>query len=194
MLLLAWFHSHPGMKIFLSNHDLALQNQLTSEVHRQKLLAMVIDPNTHENDKMVFNTGIFSYRSDGLMNNNEGGMKLISWKTLYSWAMAPKVPRLDQYFLVNLETFFAKTCIHRLYFNDKSIIRFSLFLDETLKQPGTTGYFAGKIILDHYRSKRMAIINDFFADPANHTSDDDTQLIGCFVSGDSPKDDNWQKK
>lgn len=194
MLLLAWFHSHPGMKIFLSNHDLALQNQLTSEVHRQKLLALVIDPNTQENDKMVFNAGIFSYRSDGLMNNNDGGMKLVSWKTLYSWAMAPKVPRLDQFFYINLETFFAKTAIHQLFFSDKSIIRFTLFLDEILNQNDAIGYFAGNVICDHYRDKCMAIIKDFYTEMPDQPSDDDNHVIGCFISGQIPKDDRWQQK
>jgi len=193
MLLLAWFHSHPGMKIFLSNHDLALQNQLTNEVHRQKLLALVIDPNTQENDKMVFNTGIFSYRSNGLMNNNEGGMKLISWKTLYSWAIAPKTPSRDQFFRVNMETCFAKTTLHQLYFSDKSIIRFTLFLDEYFNQPQQTGYFAGKVVFDHYNNKRMAIITNFFHNASDQSTGVDNQLIGCFITGELPADNDWQK-
>lgn len=180
MILTAWFHSHPGMRLFLSNHDLDVQERITNDVHKQKLLAFVIDPNTQENGKSVFSTGIFSYKSNRLMNNNDGNMKQIKWKDLYDWALSPVLPDFDSYFRIDMQTICSKSKVNTIYFNDQSIIRFSLFLDEHINTQNSVGFFAGEYIDDKQEKKRIAVLKDFKPKLADTDGQD---IVACFISG-----------
>lgn len=181
MILTAWFHSHPGMKIFLSNHDLDVQERITNDVHKQKLLAFVMDPNTQEKGKVVFSTGIFSYKTNGLMNNNSGNMKHVKWKELYDWALSPVVPDFESFFCVDMHTICRKSLINKIYFNDQCIIRFSLFLDEHIHRPDILGYFTGEIHNDMQTSSRVAVLKDFITDLDKIS--EKQNVIACFKSG-----------
>ncbi len=180
MILTAWFHSHPGMRLFLSNHDLDVQERITNDVHKQKLLAFVIDPNTQDGGKSVFSTGIFSYKSNNLMNNNDGNMKEIKWKELYDWALSPVLPDFEGFFRVDMQTICSKSQVNVIYFNDQSIIRFSLFLDEHINDTHTVGFFTGEYFDDKQDKKRIAVIKDF---KTNIDKDTKQEIVACFFTG-----------
>ena len=77
-LLTCWMHSHPGLGLFLSNHDLIVQKQLTYSDHKNRLLAIVIDTNTPE-----LKTGFFTAKADGTMNNKEEVKHWFSFEDIY---------------------------------------------------------------------------------------------------------------
>ena len=77
-LLTCWMHSHPGLGLFLSNHDLIVQKQLTYSEHKNRLLAIVIDTNTPE-----LKTGFFTAKVDGTMNNKEEVRQWFSFEEIY---------------------------------------------------------------------------------------------------------------
>lgn len=77
-LLTCWMHSHPGLGLFLSNHDLIVQKQLTYSDHKNRLLAIVIDTNTPE-----LKTGFFTAKTDGTMNNREEVKRWFSFEEIF---------------------------------------------------------------------------------------------------------------
>lgn len=78
-LLTCWIHSHPGLGLFLSNHDLIVQKQLTYSDHKNRLLAIVIDTNTPE-----LKTGFFTAKTDGTMNNREEVKRWFSFEEIFN--------------------------------------------------------------------------------------------------------------
>ena len=76
-----WMHSHPGLGLFLSSHDLQVQQQLSYTDHPKRLVAFVIDTNTPEWDLAVFTA-----QNDGTMNNKEDLKHLYSLEELYRWS------------------------------------------------------------------------------------------------------------
>jgi len=77
----AWMHSHPGLGLFLSSHDLAVQKQLTYPDEPKRLLAIVIDTNTPD-----WQTVFFSAKNSGTMNNKEDLLQVISFDTMLEWS------------------------------------------------------------------------------------------------------------
>lgn len=77
----AWMHSHPGLGLFLSTHDLTVQQQLTYPDEPKRLLAIVIDTNTPD-----WQTVFFSAKNNGTMNNKEDLRQVISFDTLLEWS------------------------------------------------------------------------------------------------------------
>jgi hypothetical protein len=73
-----WIHTHPGLGLFLSNHDLTVQSQLAYPDHPNRMLAIVIDTHT-ENMSMAF----FSPKKDGTMNNKDELKKELSLEEVY---------------------------------------------------------------------------------------------------------------
>ena len=148
-LLTCWMHSHPGLGLFLSNHDLIVQKQLTYSEHKNRLLAIVIDTNTPE-----LKVGFFTAKADGTMNNKEEVKQWFSFEEIYHDAReknrsnpAPQhvdEPKVDE-FAVNPDYFniplrgdtldhlgFAPHCINQI--------------DSTLYSggKGVAGYFFGE--------------------------------------------------
>lgn len=76
-----WMHSHPGLGLFLSSHDLLVQKQLTYSDAPNRLVAFVIDTNTPEWDLAVFTA-----KTNGDMNNKEELKRLYSLESLYKWS------------------------------------------------------------------------------------------------------------
>lgn len=76
-----WMHSHPGLGLFLSSHDLLVQQQLTYSEAPKRLVAFVIDTNTPDWDLAVFTS-----KNDGTMNNKDELRRLYSLETLYKWS------------------------------------------------------------------------------------------------------------
>ena len=72
--LIGWFHTHPGHGPFLSVTDLNQTQFLFKEPYH---VAMVLDSLTKP-----FETGIFSKKSDGSMNNAKDYTEWIPWKAL----------------------------------------------------------------------------------------------------------------
>lgn len=77
----AWMHSHPGLGLFLSSHDLIVQKQLTYEDAPKRMIAVVIDTNTPD-----WQMAIFSSKTNGSMNNKEDLLKTISFDVLNDWS------------------------------------------------------------------------------------------------------------
>ena len=76
-----WMHSHPGLGLFLSSHDLLVQKQLTYSDAPGRLVAFVIDTNTPE-----WNMAVFTAKANGEMNNKEDLKRLYSLESLYKWS------------------------------------------------------------------------------------------------------------
>lgn len=77
-LLTCWMHSHPGLGLFLSNHDLIVQKQLAYPDHKNRLLAIVIDTNTPD-----LKVGFFVPKADGSMNNKEEVKRWFSFEEIF---------------------------------------------------------------------------------------------------------------
>lgn len=76
-----WMHSHPGLGLFLSVHDLTVQKQLAYSDAKKRLVAFVVDTNTPNLDLAVFTA-----KNDGTMNNKEDLRRLYSLEDLYKWS------------------------------------------------------------------------------------------------------------
>lgn len=74
--LIAWFHTHPGHTPYLSTMDLKIHEGFFTEAFH---LAIVLDSLTEE-----FDTGFFSRKPNGEVNNKTWGTRWISWKSLSS--------------------------------------------------------------------------------------------------------------
>ena len=94
----AWIHSHPGLKVFLSNPDLSVHEALSDKTHKSRMVALVIDTKTEH-----FDMGIFTYKSNGALNNTESEMKLFKLEELHNWALKPKDPVFDGYYKINVK-------------------------------------------------------------------------------------------
>jgi hypothetical protein len=183
--LTSWFHSHPAIKIFLSNHDLDVQERLSSQEHKYKLLALVIDPITQE-DNMSFLTGIFSYKSNGTMNNNAGNLKMINWKHMYEWAISAVPPSIKDFYPIEMEPLCNNSNINTIYLNDKCITRFSLFLDDLQNNPNAQGFFKGEVINKDVHGKELVFFKDFIEAQDNHITDGH-DVVGSFFFTDDPE-------
>jgi hypothetical protein len=182
--LTAWFHSHPAIKIFLSNHDLDVQERLSSQEHKYKLLALVIDPITQENN-MSFLTGVFSYKSNGTMNNNAGNLKMINWKQLYEWAISAAPTTIKDYYSIDLEPVCNNSSVSAIYMNDRCITRFSLFLDELQNKPKAQGFFRGEVSNKDVHGKKQVFFKDFVEETEDNINDGH-DVVGHFFFTDEP--------
>lgn len=75
LCLIGWFHTHPGYSPYLSKIDLACNHELFYLKPYQ--VAIVLDPLTE-----YFDTGLFSRKQDGSMNNKVDFTKWVHWKNL----------------------------------------------------------------------------------------------------------------
>ena len=76
-----WMHSHPGLGLFLSSHDLLVQRQLTYSDEPNRLAAFVIDTNTPD-----WQFAVFTAKTSGSMNNKEDNPRIYSLDELYQWS------------------------------------------------------------------------------------------------------------
>jgi len=70
-ILVGWFHTHPGHTAFLSSYDLNIHNGSFTEFYQ---VAIVTDTFTPD-----FETGIFSRKSDGKINNQHDLKHFFKW-------------------------------------------------------------------------------------------------------------------
>lgn len=80
----AWMHSHPGLGLFLSSHDLIVQKQLAYSDAPKRLVAIVIDTNTPD-----WQMSVFTAKTTGEMNNKEDMLQTISFDILNEWCRHP---------------------------------------------------------------------------------------------------------
>lgn len=188
----AWMHSHPGLGLFLSSHDLVAQSQLSYSDHPKRMLAIVLDTNTPD-----FKTVFFSPKQDGSMNNmdingnNENPMQILSLETLYQWARNPKSfnnSKAQNYFKIEIESQDAK--INELLFSSSAIIDMDVDMENISK--GLYGYFYGDVSYKQHPSQKTIVLDDF------RLKDDETQRgmrpIACMlVERDFSYDDILRK-
>ena len=96
-------HSHPGLGLFLSSHDLVVQKQLAYPDAPKRMVAIVIDTNT-PNWQMAF----FTAKNSGVMNNKEDLLKTISFDVLNEWSRhkavaAPSSATVENSLIVSTE-------------------------------------------------------------------------------------------
>lgn len=131
----AWMHSHPGLGLFLSSHDLVVQKQLAYSDAPQRMAAIVIDTNTPD-----WKMSVFTAKSSGVMNNKEDMLQTISFDILNDWcrhaaARPATTPTfsLDNTFVVKSED--GRDCF---FFSAKAI---NLIDDALFSEIPATGYF-----------------------------------------------------
>lgn len=76
-----WMHSHPGLGLFLSSHDIQVQRQIVNPDHPKRMAAFVIDTNTPE-----FNFAVFTSKTNGEMNNGDDITQIYALEELYEWS------------------------------------------------------------------------------------------------------------
>ena len=81
-----WMHSHPGLGLFLSAHDLLVQEQLHYPEAKGRMAAFVIDTNTPNWDFAVFTP-----KTAGGMNNKEELKRTYSLDSLYEWSRSANI-------------------------------------------------------------------------------------------------------
>ena len=170
----AWIHSHPGLGLFLSAHDLIVQSQLLYGEHPNRLLAIVIDNNT-ENLSMA----LFSPKKDGSMNNKENMKKRLFLEDLYQWARRPLstiAPSFSDYFKYIVED--SDSCIKDILFSDTAIINMDHAIE--IDASGLIGYFYGKPFDVASRQYSM-VIEKFLPIHADETKDTKNDAIGCLL-------------
>ena len=114
-----WMHSHPGLGLFLSSHDLVVQKQLAYPDAPKRMVAIVIDTNT-PNWQMAF----FTAKNNGGMNNKDDLLKTISFDVLNEWsrhraAAVQNTATVDNSFIVTTEDIrdefaFSAKCINQI--------------------------------------------------------------------------------
>lgn len=156
----SWMHSHPGLGLFLSSHDLIVQKQLTYSDAPNRLLAIVIDTNSPD-----WSMALFTPKKNGEMNNKQELKKTISFDSLYLWSRKKTTVQsanTDYYTLrVNMPG------LNTINFSGKSINQ----MDDAVysNKNGIAGYF--------YGSKRGS---DIFVDKCLQYNNVD--VMGCLIN------------
>lgn len=192
-----WMHSHPGLGLFLSSHDLMVQQQLTFTDAKKRLVAFVIDTNTPRWDFAVFTT-----KNDGTMNNKENLTHIYSLEDIYNWsrkvfsenvsshdALTEEVvsePDPENYHAVQVNHQGNRRTLN-VYFNGRSINAIDDMLYNFSGQHKATGWIIGS------RDKRGNLVVD---DCIEITKDSEKQdgIIGLFVVDSTITDDDIVEK
>lgn len=173
----AWMHSHPGLGLFLSNHDLVAQNQLAYSQHPNRMLAIVIDTNTPNLDM-----GFFAPKhNNGMNKNKEDLLQIISLETLYKWAKKiPEIPKpiveFNNYYDIKLED--KNSSISNVLFNNLSIINIDTLINNA--ELGLAGYFYGKDDIKSDFDQKIILIEDFQLSKEKKHNRNNTP-IGCLL-------------
>ncbi|MBW6459063.1 MAG: hypothetical protein K0B08_00685 [Bacteroidales bacterium] len=143
-VMTAWFHSHPGLKIFLSDYDLQVQNDFAGTQNKHRMLALVLDPYTP-----AWDLGIFPYKANGDMNNAADSIRFFSFDSIYHWALTPprrEIVQFDNYFAHDISRAYSGTSIRNILFSLPGILEIKRFIENAKLQTGknfTTGLFSG---------------------------------------------------
>ena len=178
-----WIHSHPGLGLFLSNHDLVVQSQLVYSEHPTRMLAMVIDSNTESLD-----TALFTAKRSGEMNNKEDMNLILSFEKISQWAkgiQSEQTEEIEKNINVcdfNTFDFYEHISntpnigISKFLFSGSAIIDMDYIT--TSDAQGLKGYFYGRMLhKQNYSSQNQALIETF------HTAklENGEEPIGCLL-------------
>jgi len=94
-VFVGWLHSHPGHNVFLSNYDIEVQERFRNQYHPNRHIALVLEPTTAKWD-----LGLFSFTQEGVMNNKEDVRSLLSFHSMYSWAIGEALPEIPDNHLI----------------------------------------------------------------------------------------------
>jgi len=180
-VLTAWVHSHPGLGIFLSNHDLIVQNQLEDREHPGRLTAMVIDVLTPEM-KFV----IFTARKSGEMNGHDDVKVELSLEDIYRQSKNPGTNEnrininLSDYRDILSPNLVNESMVSRILLNSRSIIE----IEEkaNIQKNGIAGYFVGNTAIINGEKTKSIVVNSLISpDELNNYKSTDIKgvLIAC---------------
>lgn len=193
-----WMHSHPGLGLFLSSHDLLVQRQLAYSDAKSRLVAFVVDTNTPNLDLAVF-----SAKSDGSMNNKEELTRLYSLEELYLWSrkahaasagshdaveetVAPPPVDLEKYHALQVNHQ-GNSRILNVYLGSSVINAIDDLLYENEGKHTLVGYLFGT-----QDSRGNVVVNECQPCKDNEQLPEDT--LGLFVVDDDKNFDNLKKK
>ncbi len=171
----AWMHSHPGLGLFLSGHDLIVQKQVAVADAKNRMLAIVIDTNTTQ-----WQTAFFTPKKNGLMNNKDDCKKTFSWEELYQWSRIVKEDYTEDQILANntnTENYFElaikNSTIRSILFSAKSIND----IDEIIysNNKGIIGYFMGTYQAADNIRQNIIIENCLI-------TNNNSQICGCLIA------------
>jgi len=129
MVMTAWFHSHPGLKIFLSDFDLSVQKDFSGADKKLRMIALVIDPYTEK-----WETGIFTYKSDLSMNNAVDSKQFFSLDEMYRWALNSDDTDHENHYSELLSSIFSDTTINKLYFSNSCILEIKRKIEDDINK------------------------------------------------------------
>lgn len=167
----AWMHSHPGLGLFLSTHDLDVQKRVAVSGAKSRMLAIVIDTNTSN-----WETAFFTPKKNGSMNNKEEMKdKTYSWELLYQWSRSSqpeqtttKIIKQDNYFALSVKN----DTTHSILFAAKAINDIDDILYSNNK--GLIGFFSG------FTNVAENNLQNIIIDNCINTSSDTT--CGCLIA------------
>jgi len=169
-LQMCWIHTHPGLGLFLSNHDLIVQSQLVYPDHPKRMLAIVIDSNT-ENLDMAF----FAPKKDGAMNNKDELLKEMSLEDIYQWAKKSTkemIENLNPDYYPHI-TNYSNTFIEIFLVSGAAIIDMDTNL--ALDSQGVAGYLYGNT----QPAQKQVFIEEF--NNSENDANSKYQKVGCLL-------------
>ncbi len=179
LALTGWIHSHPEMNIFLSHTDLNMQEQLADSEHKGRLLALVMDTNTQQDGQILFNTGIFPYRSDYTMNNGHQSIPFLSWAALYKRAKELPPEHLSTCYPLHVKELCPASIADTIYLSNECIINFSKMLDQLPGKSHVQGVFLGKVYGDASSGKQYIECTNVF-ESAESSKYEAYDVVGYF--------------
>ena len=137
--LSAWFHSHPGLKIFLSDYDLTVQEDFSPKDHKIRMIALVLDPYTQDWD-----LGVFTYKKNGVMNNSKDSKQFYSLEKMYQWALGSKEAESpDNYFSAHLSKIYSNSMVSNVYFSNPCILEIKRQIEDNINPTSNYSAFLG---------------------------------------------------
>lgn len=167
-----WVHSHPGLGVFFSNADNAVQMQLKHPTHPKFLTAIVVDILTPDQE-----LGIFTFKHDMTINSKSDLKKMYSLENLYKWAVASDRNSFkeEDYYNIMLSS---KSRINEYYgveLSNGAIIDMCQLVAE--QQSGFSGWIHG--FLSSKGEKREFVVQSILKEKTVA----DNEKLGCFLIG-----------
>ncbi|MEZ5083011.1 MAG: hypothetical protein R2750_06140 [Bacteroidales bacterium] len=182
LVMVAWFHSHPGLKIFLSDYDLSVQTDFSGIDKKQRMVALVIDPYTEK-----WETGIFTYKADGTMNNSDVSKQFFSLDDMYNWALGPPAETgHENFFSLHLNKQYQNSKVNKVYFSNPCILEIKRLIEDNipkLNKPNVLAFLSGSNL--NNRSGDFDIVFEKVLSPDDEKLKQDAgspEISGCFIS------------
>jgi proteasome lid subunit RPN8/RPN11 len=177
----AWFHSHPGLKIFLSDYDLTVQKDFSKNDSNLKMVALVIDPYTEK-----WETGIFTYQASGLMNNSKDSKKFFSLDDMYHWALNKGEAKEDSnnFFAASLSSFYADSTIDTAFFTNPCILEIKRHLEDnasTFEPDEVITFLEGDKVVNDSGHHDIVLNKLHNAEPDENDGKPHKDLLACII-------------